>query len=376
LWEGGISLALPAEIYAALNDRYPFSSAYEWDNSGWQVMSGREVERCLFALDPSPEALKRAIDQDAQLIVTHHPLILPSISAIDTTTVQGSIAKLLLVSDIGLLAAHTNADRQIDGISGALADLIGLEEQQILAPDEQGTFYKLVTFVPDNYTEVLRAGLGAAGAGVIGNYEECSFTIAGIGSYRPTSGARPLVGEVGQMEHVNEQRLEMLVPGAAVDQVIEALKLHHPYDEVAFDLYQTFGQGGALGSGVIGVLPEPAETMDVLASVKEVFGGIDLQVAGPEEGEVQLVAVAGGSTSNLLAVAAARGAQLFIGGDLKYHDIMDAAGSMVCVDAGHRATEQPGVARLADVVQRAAARNHWELEVEVFLEDPAVSRVF
>ncbi|MFC1628949.1 Nif3-like dinuclear metal center hexameric protein [Gemmatimonadota bacterium] len=369
-------MALPDEIYAVLNDRYPFSSAYEWDNSGWQVKTGREVDRCLFALDPSPEAIKQAIDQDYQLIVTHHPLILSPISSIDTSTVQGALAKLLLVSDIGLLAAHTNADRQLDGVSGALAELIGLEELQILAPDEQNTFFKLVTFVPAEYTESVRTGLGKAGAGVIGNYEECSFTISGVGSYRPTSGARPLVGEVGQMEHVNEQRLEMLVPEVKVTQVIEALRLHHPYDEVAFDLYQTFGQQGVLGSGVIGVLPEPVDIKVFLASVKEVFGGIDLQVAGPEEGEVQLVAVAGGSTSSLLPVAAARGAQLFIGGDLKYHDIIDAADSMVCVDAGHRATEQPGVEQLAEVVQRAAVRNHWDLEVEVFLEDPAISRTF
>ncbi|MFC1499915.1 Nif3-like dinuclear metal center hexameric protein [Candidatus Zixiibacteriota bacterium] len=369
-------MALPDEIYAVLNDRYPFSSAYEWDNSGWQVMTGREVERCLFALDPSPEAIRQAIDQDVQLIVTHHPLILPSISAIDPSTVQGAIAKILLGSETGLLAAHTNVDRQLDGVSGALADLIGLEDQQILAPDEQETLYKLVTFVPDEYTDRVRAGLGAAGAGVIGNYEECSFTIAGVGSYRPTSGARPLVGEVGQMEHVNEQRLEMLVPEAVVDQAIEALRLHHPYDEVAFDLYQTFGQGGVLGSGVIGVLPEPLDIMDTLAQVKEVMGGIDLQVSGPAEGTVQLVAVAGGSTSGLLGVAASRGAHLFIGGDLKYHDISDAADSMVCVDAGHRATEQPGVERLAEIVRRAVVSNHWDLEVEVFLEDPAMCRIF
>ncbi len=368
-------MALPDEIYAALNARYPFSSAYDWDNSGWQVMTGREVKRCLFALDPSPETLKRAIDGEAQLIVTHHPLILPSISAIDPTTVQGAITKLLLVSDTGLLAVHTNADRHPEGVSGALAELIGLEDQQILDPDEQDTWYKLVTFVPDNYVEVVRAGLGAAGAGVIGNYEECSFTIAGIGSYRPTPGALPLVGEVGKLENVNEQRLEMLVPEAVVEDVLDALRIHHPYDEVAFDLYQTFGHEGVLGAGIIGILPEPLEIMDALSNVKQALGGIDLQVTGPEEGTVQRIAVAGGSTSNLLATAAARGAQLFVGGDLKYHDTIEASESMVCVDAGHRATEQPGVERLAEVIRRAATRNHWDIEVEVFLEDPAVSRI-
>jgi len=368
-------LALPDEIYAAFNARFPFSSAYDWDNSGWQVKSNRDVERCLLALDPSPETLHRAIDQEAQLIITHHPLILPAISAIDPNTVQGAIAKLLLVSDIGLLAVHTNADRHPEGVSGALADAIGLEDQVILAPDEEVTWFKLVTFVPDRYLEVVRAGLGAAGAGVIGNYEECSFAIAGTGSYRPTSGARPLIGEVGQLEHVNEQRLEMLVPEADVETVLAALNAHHPYDEVAFDLYQTFGQGGTLGSGVLGVLPEPREIAETLSSVKEVLGGIELQVTGPEEGLVRQVAVAGGSTSGLLAVAATRGADLFIGGDLKYHDLLEASDPMVCVDAGHRPTEQPGVERMAEILRHESDRHNWNLEVEVFLEEPAIGRV-
>jgi len=368
-------LALPDEIYAALDARFPFSSAYDWDNSGWQVKSGREVDRCLLALDPSPDTLQQALDRDTQLIITHHPLILPSISAIDPGTVQGAIARLLLISDIGLLAVHTNADRHPDGVSGALADLIGLEDQEILAPDEQSTWFKLVTFVPDDYLEMVRAGLGAAGAGVIGNYEECSFAIAGTGSYRPTPGARPLIGEVGQLEHVNEQRLEMLVPENCVEAVLQALNAHHPYDEVAYDLYQTFGQGGALGTGILGVFPEPLETLDALSGVKNALGGIELQVTGPEAGTIRSVAVAGGSTSGLMAVAAARGTDLFIGGDLKYHDLLDASDPMVCVDAGHRPTEQPGVERLAEIVRHAATRHEWNLEVEVFLEEPAISRV-
>jgi dinuclear metal center YbgI/SA1388 family protein len=366
---------LPDEIYAAFDVRFPFSSAYDWDNSGWQVKTDRDIERCLLALDPSPETLQQAIDRNVQLIVTHHPLIMPTLSAIDPNTPQGAAARLLLHSDVGLLALHTNADRHPSGVSGALADAIGLERQQVLAPDEQMSWFKLVTFVPDEYLDAVRSGLGAAGAGVIGNYEECSFTIAGTGSYRPTSGARPLIGEVGQLEHVNEQRLEMLVPETGIEAVLRALEAHHPYDEVAFDLYQTFGQGSTLGSGILGELPESREISAVLASVKEALGGVDLRVTGVTDDPVRRVAVAGGSTSDLMAVAAARGADLFIGGDLKYHDLLEASAGMVCVDAGHRATEQPGVRRLADILRHASERKQWDLEVEVFLEEPAISRI-
>jgi hypothetical protein len=209
---------------------------------------------------------------------------------------------------------------------------------------------------------------------VIGNYEECSFSIAGTGSYRPMSGARPLIGELGQLEHVNEQRLEMLVRATRVEEVLQALRSHHPYDEAAFDLYQTFGQTGELGTGIIGQLPEPMALQQVLERIKTTLGGVELRVTGTEEGVIRRIAVAGGSASDLLAVAAARGADLFIGGDLKYHDLIEAAELMVCVDAGHRATEQPGIERLADVVRHAATRYDWDLEIEVVLEDPAISR--
>lgn len=365
----------PKEIFGALDSRFPFATAYDWDNSGWQVVTSCDIQRCLVALDPTPDAVSRAIDWDAQLIVTHHPLYFPGISTIDPESLSGAITKALLTADIGLLASHTCADRHLDGISGALADELGLENQEILAPDEQETFYKLVTFVPDEYVEKVRSGLAAAGAGIIGNYEECSFSLAGSGTYRPLVGARPLIGSIGKLEQVNEHRLEMRVPENTVDRVLQALQSYHPYDEVAFDLFQTFGQGGALGLGVIGSFSEPMEAGAALELVKKVMRGVPLQVTGPEEGQVEIVVVVGGSASDLIPAAAGRDAHLFVGGDLKYHQLLEHTESMICVDPGHRATEYPGVERLAEVLKHAAVHEKWEIEFETFLEDPAINRI-
>jgi len=359
----------------ALDRRFPFAEAYENDNSGWQIVSDRPVTRCLVALDASVAAVKRALDSEAELIVTHHPLYYPHIHTLDPQTLNGAVTKALLTADIGLIACHTCADRQPHGVSGALADLLKLENRSILAPDEEGAFYKLVTFVPDASASDLRSALAAAGAGTIGNYEECSFTLAGTGSYRPMGGARPLVGEIGRLEEVNEIRLEMRVAEDRIDKVLQALRRNHPYDEVACDLFRTWGQGGDLGIGILGSLPEAEEIATLLGRIKDVLGGVPLIVTGPEEGLVERVAVAGGSTAGFISLAAARGAQIFVGGDLKYHPRLEVAEELVCVDAGHRATEQPGVRRLAETLEHAAASHDWSMAVELFLEDPAPGRI-
>jgi dinuclear metal center YbgI/SA1388 family protein len=365
----------PEEIYGALDSRFPFDSAYDWDNSGWQVIGKKPVERCLVALDPGAAAVQKAIEWDAQLILSHHPLFMPHISTINPDSRSGAITRILLMAEIGLLSSHSCADRHIDGISGALADGLDLDKQQVLAPDEQGTFFKLVTFVPDDYLGPLRAALSAAGAGEIGNYEECSFALAGTGTYRPQAGAVPMQGEIGKLEEANEFRLEMRVPATAIGSVLNALKQKHPYDEVAFDLYRTFAQGDDLGIGVLGILPKPVPIEAFLTRIKQAVGNAPLHVTGPVEGEIEVVAVAGGSTADFVPVAASRSAQLFIGGDLKYHELLEYSDSMVCVDAGHRASEHPGVERLADTIRHAAVRNDWKIEVETFLEDPSISRI-
>ena len=175
----------PNEVYGALHARFPFDSAYDWDNSGWQIQGTREVGRCLVALDPTPEAIKQALEWEADLIVTHHPLFFPHVRSIQPGSIKGAVLKVLLDAEIGLIASHTCADRHLDGISGALADELGLRDQQILAPDAEQPYFKLVTFVPDDSLADVRSALSAAGAGVIGNYVECSFSLAGIGTYQP-----------------------------------------------------------------------------------------------------------------------------------------------------------------------------------------------
>jgi len=381
----------PEEVYRALDARYPFRTAYDWDNSGWQIRTSRPVERCLVALDPSPAAVTRAMELGTDLLVTHHPLFFPHMRTLDPDTTAGGVVRSLLEHNLGLLSLHTPFDLRLDGTSGALASRLGLQEVRLLKPAGEAVFYKLAVFVPADQAASLRDALAAAGAGRIGDYEACSFITPGTGSYRPLAGADPYQGEVGRLEEAAEVRLEMRVPEGVLDGVLTAMRAVHPYDEVAFDLYRTHRQEDGLGLGAVGEWPEPLGLDDTLARIKKALGGPPLLVSGPdgtgtgvgdgggESERISRVAVMAGSAGDLIPAAAAAGAELFVGGDLKYHTRLEADPRMVCVDPGHRATEQPGVERLAEVLREMLGGGEGgpdgTMTVDVFLEEPGHIRV-
>ncbi len=96
---------------------------------------------------------------------------------------------------------------------------------------------KLVVFVPLSHADIIREELGKAGAGKIGNYEFCSFSTHGIGRFKGNEHSNPAIGKAGNLESVEEERIEVVVPRTILKEVIEKMKAVHPYEEVAFDIY-------------------------------------------------------------------------------------------------------------------------------------------
>jgi len=96
---------------------------------------------------------------------------------------------------------------------------------------------KIVVFVPETHTDIVREAMGKAGAGKIGNYTFCTFSTKGIGRFKPEEGAHPHIGEVGKLEEVIEERIETICLREKLKDVIDAVKDVHPYDEVALDVY-------------------------------------------------------------------------------------------------------------------------------------------
>jgi putative NIF3 family GTP cyclohydrolase 1 type 2 len=248
-----------ADVVSALERAYPPRLAADWDAVG--LVCGDpddEVQRVLVAVDPVPETVDEALETGAQLLVTHHPLLLRGVHGVGADTPKGALVHRLVRGGAALFTAHTNADAADPGVSDALAAAIGLTVHGPLVPEPAPPLDKIVTFVPVGPAiTAVHDALAAAGAGAIGDYSHCSFATAGTGQFKPLPGAHPAIGEVGRLERVAETRLEMVLPRPRRAAVVAALRAAHPYEEPAFDVLELAPLPSPVGLGRIGELPGP-----------------------------------------------------------------------------------------------------------------------
>ncbi|HET6568068.1 MAG TPA: Nif3-like dinuclear metal center hexameric protein [Rhodothermales bacterium] len=321
------------------------ASAQSYDNVGLQVGDpSRSVERAVIALDLTAGVIDEAKRTGAGLIITHHPLIFRPLRNVTAGSGPSGLAFQLASQGIALYSAHTNLDAAPGGVSFALAEQLGLQDVRFLKPFPE-TLYKLVTFVPPSHTDAVRQALADAGAGRIGDYDSCSFSLRGTGTFRPGEEASPFIGTTGGgLESVEEDRLEVEVARWDLGRVVQALRSAHPYEEVAYDVYPVQQANTRAGFGAVGRLPAPEPLEAFLRRVSSRLGAESLQYVGAPGQVVHRVAVCGGSGSDLTATAMASGADAYVTADVTYHkffDVLDAEDRprMVLIDAGHYQTE-------------------------------------
>ena len=343
------------DLVGLMNALYPQALAEDWDNVGLHVGDPRdEVRRVLVALDPAEWAIEAAVEQDAQLLITHHPLIFRPLKSLQPLDEVGRTLFAAIRNRVAVFCAHTNLDRARNGLNDWLAATVGLKSWEPLLLGS-GDLFKLVVFVPHDHQEAVAEALFSAGAGHIGNYDCCSFGAEGQGTYRPGAGSNPFQGEIGQLETAAEIRLETVVPQENLPRVINKMLKAHPYEEVAYDVVALGNQRPDVGLGRIGELPEAISLDDLAVKLKEVLDGTTLRVAGDGRKEMKKIAVCGGSGISVLREAARRGADVLVTGDVKYHDAQLARElGVALIDAGHFGSEHLMVRQLAATLQQAA----------------------
>ncbi|MGH3563152.1 MAG: YqfO family protein, partial [Mycobacterium sp.] len=295
---------------------------------------------------------------DGGLLLAHHPLLLRGVDTVAASTPKGALVHRLIRTGRSLFTAHTNADAASPGVSDALAHALGLTVEAVLAPASRGPdLDKWVIYVPAEHAEAVRAGVFAAGAGEIGDYSQCSWSVAGTGQFLPRDGASPTIGRVGAVERVAEDRVEVVAPARARGLVWAALRAAHPYEEPAFDVFalQPLPEGAGLGR--IGTLPRPES---LSAFVSRVRAGLPttswgVRAAGDPDMTVSRVAVCGGAGDSLLSATASADVQAYVTADLRHHPADEhCRGSAVAlVDVAHWASEYPWCDQAANVLQSA-----------------------
>ncbi len=347
-----------ADWTTLVHERYPPANAADWDNVGLQVGDPAwPVERVLVSLDVTTAVVEEAADGPPTLVVAHHPVLFRPLSALTPLTAAGRVALAAASAGVAVMAAHTNLDVARDGAgtSQPVADLLELADTRVLAPGlREADEVKLVVFVPPEAVDNVLDALSAAGAGVIGDYERCSFRTRGTGSFRPGSEANPYSGAVGEDASEDEFRLEMVVPRGRIGTVIDALDTAHPYDEVAYDLVPLL-TGDRVGLGLVGTLRRSEALESVAARIRQGLPAPHLRYAGQPDREVTTVAVVGGAGGSLLGAARSAGADVCVTADLGHHLALDALElGMAVIDAGHHATEVAALPRLIGHLRDAA----------------------
>lgn len=339
------------EVIQKLEELAPRVYQESYDNSG--VITGNtalDLTGVLVCLDSTEAVIEEAIEKKCNLVVAHHPIVFSGMKSLTGKTYVERTVIAAIKNDIVIYAIHTNLDNVADGVNKKIGDLIGVAEKKALLP-KKNVLKKLVTYVPVEHSEGLREALFNAGAGKIGNYSNCSFNTTGLGTFKAESGSTPYVGTVGDLHKESEEKVEVVCSTGHLPQVISALLQYHPYEEVAYEIYDLNNTHHSIGSGMVGDLPAPMYTSTFLDRLKEKFDLKVIRHTSIHTQEVQRIAWCGGSGSFLLQQARREKADIFITGDFKYHEFFDTENDIIIADIGHYESEQFTVELLGDFLK-------------------------
>ncbi|MBL6445912.1 Nif3-like dinuclear metal center hexameric protein [Fulvivirga sp. 29W222] len=316
-------------------------AAYQESYDNARLITGNSntpITNLLITLDVTEDVVQEAIDKNCNMIVAHHPIVFKGLKSLTGKNyVERTVIKAIK-HDIAIYAIHTNLDNVFNGVNKKISDKIGLKNTRVLVPKKQ-TLSKLVTFIPKNDTSHVLEALHRAGAGHVGNYTHCSFKVEGTGTFKPNEEANPHIGKANLQEEVAEDRIEMILPTHMEGKVLSALKLAHPYEEVAYFMTSISNSNQEVGSGMIGEVEEEMESFEFLKHLKGSMGLTCIRHTKILPERIRKVAVCGGSGSFLLANAISKGADIFITADFKYHEFFDAEDKIVIADIGHYESE-------------------------------------
>ena len=339
------------EITDAIENFAPLYMQESWDNSGMQVGdASRDITGVLLCTDVREDIIAEAIERGANLVISHHPLLFRGLKKIVGRTYQERIVALAIKNDIAIYCAHTNMDCACGGVNFKMAEKLGMNNVKVLSP-QQNTLRKLVVMVPLEQAAEVEKAMCDAGAGRLGNYDHCSYRINGEGRYRALEGAEPFAGKLGEYHTEPETRIEVLVHKALCGKVVNAMIKAHPYEEPAFDIISLENEDKYAGLGVIGDI-EPEDAHHFLARVKTAFEVKALRYSGNLNKTVSRVAMCGGSGVEFMGQAMSMGADVYITGDMKYHDFQGYENRIILADIGHYESEHYTKEIFYDIIQK------------------------
>ncbi len=328
------------EVIDHLETLAPLSYAEGFDNVGLLVGDKTaKVSGILVTLDTLESVVDEAISENCNLIVSFHPIIFKGLKKLIGKTYVERVVMKAIKHDIAIYSIHTALDNSFQGVNAMICDQLELHSKQILIPQNE-TIKKLTTYVPKNESKALRAALFNAGAGSIGNYDNCSFNVEGLGTFQGNAGSNPTKGEKGIIHTEAETKITVTFPKHLESKILKTLFKTHSYEEVAYEVLTIDNKNQHIGMGMIGELTNPLSEIDFLSHLKTKMNTSTIRYSSFINKPIKKVAVLGGSGSFAIGAAKAAGADAFVTADLKYHDFFSAENSILLADIGHYESEQ------------------------------------
>jgi len=366
-----LMILLLNDIIKAFEQEIPLSLQEPWDKSGLQIGSKRQkIRNVLFAYDACHEVLRYAAKNKIDLIVTHHPLSLSDIKNLSLDSYEGEIFRLAIKNNIAIYTAHTSHDSSPHSLNRHYAKKLGLQNISPLRPIKDKPFVKLVVYVPVNHTEKVMEAVFTAGGGTVGHYSCCSFRTNGTGTFKGDNTTTPFLGTQGKLEEADENRVEFLIVRNRLQPVIQAMLAAHPYEEVAYDLFALENSPSQTGLGIYGKLSTPKKLSALVPTIKKLFNTSKVRLTGKSSKIIRSIGLCTGSGTSLLESAVANGVDLFITGDVKYHNAISALRENIALlDVGHFHSEIRSVTLLKDLFKKIFG-NQLTLSEYTRLKDP------
>lgn len=328
------------DVISILEQMAPLAYAEDFDNVGLLVGDAQaNLTGVLVAHDALEEVIEEAIAKKCNLLVCFHPIIFSGLKKLTGKDyVQRAVMKAIR-NDIAIFAVHTALDNHKEGVNKIICDQLGLINPRILSPKTQ-FIKKLITYAPLKYFQNVLDALHQAGAGNIGNYSQCSFSLSGEGRYMPMPGSTPTSGKIGELAVESEQRIEVTFEAYKQSAVLAALRKAHSYDEIAYEIYQTDNVHQEIGLGMVAELPHEMDERDFLHWVSDRMQAPGIRHSALLGKPIKKVAVLGGSGAFAIPAAKAANADVLVTSDLKYHDYFQAEGQLIVMDIGHFESER------------------------------------
>ncbi|SHH45130.1 dinuclear metal center protein, YbgI/SA1388 family [Chryseobacterium oranimense] len=341
-----------SEVISKIETRIPLHQAEDFDNVGLLCgVPARNVSGILVCHDALENVVDEAIQRNCNLIVCFHPIIFSGLKSLTGKNYVERAVLKAIENKIAIYAIHTALDNDFFGVNHEICRQLGLENLKILQP-KKNSLKQLTVFVPKDHSENVKEALFAAGAGNIGFYDECSFTLNGKGTFRPVEGSNPFSGQQDIRENADEDMISVIFEDYKKGKIVSAMKAAHPYEEVAYQIYQLDNENQYSGLGMYGELEAEMDEEDFLRMVKEKFGLEIIKHSNFIHKKIKRVGVLGGSGASGIKAALSQKCDAYLTGDIKYHDYFQAESKMLICDIGHYESEQFVTQQLFEILSQ------------------------